>query len=358
MNNLNKLLSTFDLAGLPLKNRVVMAPMTRCRATENIPNDLMVTYYTQRSGAGLLITEGTSPAADGLGYARIPGIYNEAQKQGWKKIADAVHKNNSKIFMQLMHCGRICHSLNMAEGTTIMAPSAIAANGEMWTDQEGMKPLPTPKEMTETDIEKAINSFVEGSKMAIEAGIDGIELHGANGYLIDQFLNPASNQRTDDWGGTPEKRNRFALEVAKRVTAAIGANKVGIRLSPYGAFNDVNPNFDGLEDQYTALAKELGNLNMAYLHIVDHEAMGAPAVPQSIKVSLRENFKGAIILSGGYEAERAEADLIENKGDLIAFGRPFISNPNLVEKMGRGAALTPPNMDLFYTPGEEGYTTY
>ncbi len=351
------LFTPYKLGTHELKNRVVMAPMTRSRAINNKPNELMKTYYQQRSNAGLIITEGVSPSPNGLGYARIPGMYNMEQAEGWKGITDAVHAQGSRIFMQLMHCGRVGHPLNLPAGAKLLGPSAIAAPGEMWTDQEKMKPHPTPKEMSEADILMTIKEYAEASKLAIEAGCDGVELHGANGYLIDQFLNSASNQRTDRWGGSIENRIRFAVEVAKATVTAIGANQVGMRISPYGVFNGMQPDAQ-MDDLYAALSKELSNLGLAYIHVVDHSSMGAPAVKPEVKASIRDLFKGTYILSGGYDSESAARDLEAKKGELVAFGRPFISNPNLTEKLKSGAELVSPDFGTFYTPGEKGYTDY
>lgn len=352
-----KLLSEYTLEDIKLKNRVVMAPMTRSRAIDNIPNELMAEYYNQRSGAGLIITEGTSPSPNGLGYARIPGIYNEAQVLGWKKITDSVHKNNGKIFIQLMHTGRVSHPENMPKDSQVLAPSAIALEGEMYTDQKGMQPYPTPKEMTYEDIEQAQAEHVKAAKNAIEAGFDGVELHGANGYLIDQFINPASNKRTDIYGGSIENRTRFAIETAKKVSEAIGADKTAIRLSPYGAVNGMEQ-FDDLEETYEFLAQKLGELGITYIHIVDHSSMGSPEVSETVKSKIQKSFGKTIIASGGFDKERGESVLNENKGDLIAFGRPFISNPDLVNKFEKNLELVDPNYDTFYTPGEKGYTDY
>jgi N-ethylmaleimide reductase len=352
------LFTSYDLSGTELNNRIVMAPMTRCRAIGNIPNDLMAEYYAQRADAGLLITEGTAPSANGLGYARIPGLYSEAQVEGWKKVTTAVHAKGGKIFAQLMHTGRVSHPANMEAGTEIVAPSAIAlADGTMYTDSEGPQPYPVPREMTLADIEQAQNEFVKAAQNAIEAGFDGVELHGANGYLIDQFINTASNQRTDEYGGGHEARNRFAIETATKVAAAIGAEKTGIRLSPYGVFSGMVP-FEGLEDAYEHLAGELGKLNLAYIHIVDHSAMGAPPVTDSVKSKIKNAFGGTIIASGGLDKAKAEAALENGVGHLTAFGRPFISNPDLVTKLQHDQELAAPNMDTFYTPGPEGYTDY
>jgi N-ethylmaleimide reductase len=227
----------------------------------------------------------------------------------------------------------------------------------MYTDSQGMQPFPVPTEMTEADIQSAIQEYVTSSKLAIEAGFDGVELHGANGYLIDQFLNAASNLRTDKWGGSVAGRIRFALEVAKKVGEAIGFDRLGIRVSPYGAFNDMKVDAE-IENVYEQLADGLSNFGFLYMHVVDHSSMGAPEVKPTVKKKIRDHFSGFLILSGGYDAARAGRDLAEEKGDLVAFGRPFISNPGLVEKLKSGAPLTPPDATTFYTPGEKGYTDY
>ncbi len=382
------LFTSATLGKLQLNNRIVMAPMTRSRATGNVPNELMEKYYKLRADAGLIITEGTSPSPNGLGYARIPGMFSDAQVAGWKRVTDGVHAAGGKIFVQLMHTGRVSHPANMAAGTKIVAPSAVALAGDMWTDTNGMQPYPVPSKMTEEDIATAIAEYANASKRAIEAGFDGVELHAANGYLIDQFLNTATNQRTDKWGGdsdtvreaavrevspataspndkdqqlhrggSVENRIRFAVEVAKASTAAIGAERIGMRISPYGAFNGTaaDAKMDAL---YLRLVEELNAVGLVYIHVVDHSSMGAPEVSADLKAKIRANFNGKYILSGGYDAARANADLDSQKGDLVAFGRPFISNPDLVAKLQSGAALTAPDFSTFYTPGEKGYTDY
>ena len=353
----NTLFTPTTLGKLQLKNRVVMAPMTRSRATGNVPNALMEKYYADRASAGLIITEGASPSANGLGYVRIPGLFSDEQVQGWKRVNDAVHAKGGKIFVQLMHTGRVSHSANMAAGSKILAPSAVAAPGEMWTDSSGMQAHPVPAAMSEAEILSTIAEYAHASKRAIEAGFDGVELHGANGYLIDQFLNTATNQRTDRWGGSIENRIRFAVEVAKASVAAIGADRIGMRISPYGAFNGTAADAE-MDAMYLLLIEELNKLGLVYIHVVDHSSMGAPEVSPALKAKIRANFKGAYILSGGYDAARANADLDAKRGDLVAFGRPFISNPNLVEKLQSGAELTAPDFSTFYTPGEKGYTDY
>ena len=352
------LYSAYTLGNARLANRIVMAPMTRSRATNNIPNEPMVKYYSDRAGAGLIITEGTAPSPDGLGYARIPGLFSKEQVAAWKKVTNAVHQKGGKIFVQLMHTGRISHPLNLPDEGIVKGVSAVAAaNTQMYTDQQGMQPLPVPKEISINEIGGLIAEFVQSAEYAVEAGFDGVELHGANGYLLDQFLNTASNHRTDAYGGTPANRNRFVLEVAAAVAKAIGKDKTGIRLSPFGAFNDMQAD-EHTEQQYIQLAAGLKQTGIVYIHVVDHSSMGAPAVPQSVKDAIRDAFGGTIILSGGYDAARAEAELEESKGELVAFGRPFLANPDLVTRIRIGAELNPPDFDTFYTPGEKGYNDY
>jgi N-ethylmaleimide reductase len=317
----------------------------------------MAEYYSQRAEAGLIVTEGTSPSPNGLGYARIPGIFSTEQIEGWKKVTSAVHAKNGKIFIQLMHTGRISHPANLPAGAQIVAPSAIQPKGQMWTDTQGMQNFPVPKEMTLSDIKTAIKEYVQASKNAVEAGFDGVELHGANGYLLDQFLNPAANQRTDVYGGSAENRCRFVLEVAAEVARAIGKEKTGIRLSPYGAFNDVGP-FPETEVQYALLAEKLNAIGIAYIHLVDHSSMGTPKVEPTTVQKIRNNFKNALILSGGYTRERAEKDLASGMANLIAFGKMFLANPDLVTRLQNNAELNPPVMDKFYTADAKGYTDY
>jgi len=345
------------LGNQALQNRLVMAPMTRSRATGNVPNALMMEYYAQRGTAGLIITEGTSPSPNGLGYPRIPGIFSQDQVKGWKAVTDAVHAKGAKMFIQIMHCGRIAHPLNLPVGAHVMAPSAVAAAGEMYTDAEGMKLLPAPQAMTGEEIKSTIAEFVQGAKNAVTAGFDGVELHAANGYLLEQFIRPNSNQRTDNYGGPIENRARFVLEVAEAVMGAIGKEKVGIRLSPFGIFNDM-PVYDAMEADYTYLVQKLNDCGLVYVHLVDHSAMGAPPVPDDIKAVFRKLFQRTLILSGGYDAGRAESDLAAGRCDLIAVGRPFIANPDLVYRWKTVAAVNEVDMATFYTPGPKGYTDY
>jgi N-ethylmaleimide reductase len=353
-----KLFTPIKVGSIDLKNHIVMAPMTRCRAIGNIPNELMATYYQQRASAGLIITEGTSPSPNGLGYARIPGIFNKIQIDGWKKTTSAVHKLGGKIFLQLMHTGRISHTLNMQEGAEIIAPSAVKASGQMWTDAKQMQDYPIPRAMTSEDIFSTQNEFVTAAENAMEAGFDGVELHGANGYLLEEFLSPISNIRTDKYCGSVENRCRFVVEVASAVAAVIGKDKVGIRLSPYGVASDMH-NYPEVDATYEYLSSELNKLGIAYIHLVDHSAMGAPAVPVEIKKLIRNNFKNTIIGCGGYDKESAEAELKSGLFDLIGFGRPFINNPDLVERFELNHELSQSlKADLFYSADEKGYTDY
>jgi len=354
----NKLIIPGKIGAFETKNRIVMSPMTRCRALGNIPNELMATYYKQRAGAGLIITEGTSPSPNGLGYARIPGIFSNEQVQGWKKVTAAVHENGGKIVVQLMHTGRISHALNLPADAKILAPSAVKPAGQMWTDSQQMQDFSIPNAMTAEELKQTKNEFITAAKNAMEAGFDGVELHGANGYLLEQFLSPISNIRTDNYGGTIENRCRFVLEVTALVAGSNGQEKTGIRLSPYGVASDM-PHYDEIDETYDYLSKQLNDLEIAYIHLVDHSAMGAPEVPLKIKKIIRQNFKNTIILAGGYDAEKAESDLHEKLGDFIAFGRPFINNPDLVTRLKNNLPLSQDlKMDLFYSADENGYTDY
>lgn len=353
-----KLFTPIKVGSIDLKNRMVMSPMTRCRAIGNIPNKLMAEYYGQRSSVGLIITEGTSPSPDGLGYARIPGIFSKQQIEGWKLTTSAVHHKSGKIIIQLMHTGRISHSLNMSQGTQIIAPSAVKASGKMWTDTKMLQDYPLPKEMTSEDLLRIKNDYVEAAKNAIEAGFDGVELHAANGYLLEEFLSPLSNVRKDNYGGSIENRCRFVLEVVTNVAAEIGRGLTGIRISPFGVAGDM-PNYPEIDATYNYLSEHLNNLGIAYIHIVDHSSNGAPIVPLEIKQLIRNKFKNTIILSGGYNKEKAEADIESGLGDIVAFGRLFINNPDLTERFKNNWYLSKDlNTDTFYSADEKGYTDY
>jgi N-ethylmaleimide reductase len=352
------LFEPFQARALQLANRAVMAPMTRSRAVEaNTPNALMAEYYAQRASAGLVITEGTSPSPNGLGYARIPGLFNADQVRGWRLTTDAVHARGGKIVVQLMHTGRVTQAANLPAGAETLGPMAEVCPGQMYTDSQGMQPHSTPRAMTQADIDRTVAEYAQSARLAIEAGFDGIELHAANGYLIEQFLNANVNQRTDAYGAGIAGRNRFALEVARAAAQAIGADRVGIRLSPHGVFNGTGA-FPEVEAQFLALVRELSALGLLYLHVLDHSAMGAPPVPAELKRELRRSFDGPFIFAGGFDGASAERALAEGQADCIAFARSFLANPDLVQRMRANAPLNAPDMATFYTPGPKGYTDY
>jgi len=352
------LFSPYSIGPIALRNRLVMSPMTRSRASEGgVPNALMAEYYGQRAAAGLIVTEGVSPSPNGLGYARIPGIWNDAQVAGWKLVTKAVHDRGGRIFVQFMHTGRVGHPANLPAGAELLAPSAVAAEGQMWTDSQGLQAHPEPRAMTEAEVRHAIDEHVLAARNAIAAGFDGVELHGANGYLVEQFLSPHTNQRTDAWGGTIAKRIAFAVEVARAAAAAIGGNKVGIRLSPYGVNAGMKP-YSETDETYLALVPELAKAGLAYVHVVDHSALGAPPVPEELKLAMRKAWPRTFILAGGFDVVSAGKALAENRADLVAFGRAFLANPDLVARLEKGLELNAPDFGTFYTPGAKGYTDY
>lgn len=350
---MKKLFKPYSKASLQLKNHVVMAPMTRSRAIGNVPNELMATYYKQRSGAGLIITEGTSPSPEGLGYPRIPGIFNDAQVEGWKLVTNAVHEGGSKIFLQLMHTGRIAHSSNLPEGYHVVGLSAVKAAGEIYTDM-GMFEYSAPTVLDEAGIDRIILDHVQAAKNAIAAGFDGVELHGAHGYLLEQSLNPHINNRTDNYGGSIDNRSRLTLEIVEKIAAAIGADKVGLRLSPFLTSNDM-PAYDEVEvhETYVRLAGEVNQLSIAYLHISNN-----PGIPDKTHQEMRDAFANTIIYCNGFTAETAEAKLQDGSADLVAFGRSFLANPDFMRRIEKNAPLNAPDYNTLYSPGEEGYTDY
>ena len=354
----NLLFEPFTLGSLTLANRIVMAPMTRSRATaQHVPTPIMAEYYAQRASVGLIITEGVAPAANGAGYSRIPGLYTQEQVEAWKPVTTAVHAAGGRIFAQLMHTGRIGHHLNQDADTEILGPSAIAAGGQMYTDQEGMKPHPTPRAVETHEVQTLIGYFVDASKKAIEAGFDGVEIHGANGYLVEQFIRPSSNKRDDQYGGSPENWARFALEVTEAVATAIGKGKVGIRLSPWGENGDLpySPEYDVI---YSHLATGLSDLGIAYVHLVDHSSAGGKAIDPAIVADIRARFTGTLILNGGYDRARAEEALASGQADLIAIGRPLMANPDYVARIKQNAPLAPVDFSTAFLPGPKGYTDY
>jgi N-ethylmaleimide reductase len=354
----SSIFSPTRLGRLSLRNRIVMAPMTRSRAVEaNTPNELMAAYYGQRASAGLIITEGTSPSPNGAGYARIPGLWSQRQVEGWRLVTQAVHAKGGAIAVQLMHTGRVGHPLNLPKGAALVAPSAVAVEGEIHTDEKGQQPYPTPRAMTEADLALARQEYVTAAKNALAAGFDAVELHGANGYLLEQFLSPHTNQRTDDWGGSAGRRLRFVLEVVRDVIEALEGAPLGIRLSPYGVNGGMKP-YAAIDETYLALVAALVPTGLEYIHLVDHSAMGAPEVPARLKEDLRRAWPRSFILSGGFDRDKAEAALAAGSADLIAFGRPFLANPDLVHRLERRAPLAAPDFATFYTPGAKGYSDY
>lgn len=352
------LFEKFPLGAITLSNRLVMNPMTRCRAdAAGLANPLMAQYYEQRASAGLIVSEGIAPSANGKGYARIPGLWNQEQVTSWKAVTVAVHAAGGRIFAQLMHSGRVGHPANMPEGAKIVAPSALALAGQMYTDALGMQDHPVPQAMLEADIQQAKAEFVQAAQNAIAAGFDGVELHAANGYLIEQFLSPHTNQRSDGWGGTVAKRIRFALEVARECAAAIGGDKLGIRISPYGT-NSGMAAYPEVDETYLSLLPKLAGIGLLYVHLVDHSSMGAPAVPLAFKQALRTAWPRTFFIGGSFDQASGQQALDAGLTDLVGIGRAFLANPDLVHRLKEGLALNAPDVATFFTPGAKGYTDY
>ena len=342
------LFSPVRLGALELPNRIVMAPMTRNRTPGQAPNALNAAYYAQRASAGLIVTEGTTPDASGRGYIDIPGLYAPEHVEGWRKVAEAVHGRGGNIFVQLMHTGRISRP-EFLDGGRPVAPSAIAPAGEIFTF-EGMKPFLEPRALEASEIAPLAQTYGRAASLAREAGLDGVEIHGANGYLASQFLSPNANTRTDEWGGSIENRARFLLAATDYAIAAIGADRVGVRLSPGGKFNDIDD--PDPEATFAYVAEQLDKRRMAYLHITDTR----PGF--DVAALIRAHYKGTLILNGGYDLDRANADIGSGLADLIAFGVPFLANPDLPERLRTGAALNAPDSSTFYGGTAKGYTDY
>ncbi|MCU8021373.1 MULTISPECIES: alkene reductase [unclassified Shewanella] len=357
------LFMSYKLASLALNNRIVMAPMTRARTTQpgNIPNDLMAQYYAQRASAGLIITEATQISDDSQGYSFTPGVYTAEQIEGWKKVTAAVHQAGGKIFNQIWHVGRVSHPI-FQQGNTPIAPSAIAPVGtKVWIVDEAhpegqMVDCPEPKVMVQADIDRVVADFAQAGVNAVAAGFDGIEIHGGNGYLIDQFLRTNSNHRTDAYGGSQENRIRFLLEIVQAVSAKIGANKVGVRLAPYVTFKDMA--CPEIVDTILLAAKHLSALGVAYLHLSEADWDDAPQVPESFRVELRKVFKGSIIVAGRYDVARANEVIDNGYADLVAFGRPFIANPDLPYRLMHQLPLSAFDKGPLFGGCGVGYTDY
>lgn len=350
------LFSRYKLGDIELSNRMVMAPMTRCRAVEgNIPSPLAVTYYVQRARAGLIITEGSQVSPQGVGYVRTPGIYSLEQVAGWRKVTDAVHQSASKIFLQLWHVGRVSHS-DFLNGGLPVAPSALPVEGYVHTPL-GKKKIETPRAIELEEIPGIVNLFRRGAKNAKAAGFDGVEIHGANGYLLDQFLRDGSNRRTDQYGGSLQNRARLPLEVAKAVADVFGADRVGYRISPHFqrySMSDSNPH-----ETFCYFAEELNKLKLGYLHMIERVGEPMLVAPEARFASaVREIFKGTLILNGGYDAEKGNAAIQESEADLISYGSLFLANPDLPERFKRNAPLNAPDIATFYAGEEKGYIDY
>lgn len=354
----SKLFQPLRIGDIEVANRVVMAPLTRSRADEvngDLPGSHMnIEYYRQRSNAGLIISEGTQVSPIGKGYMATPGIYSEAQVEGWKTITKAVHDAGSRIVAQIWHVGRITHP-DLTGGAQPVAPSAVQAKGIAYT-RNGKVELPVPRALSVEEIAEVVDQYRRGAANAIRAGFDGIEIHGANGYLVDQFLRDGTNKRTDAYGGSVENRCRFALEIVDAVSKEIGAGRVGIRLSPVAPFNDIadsNP-----QAVFGYLVEELNKRGIAFIHFIEGATGGSRDVPGFDFAWARKTFKGVYIANNGYDRDMA-VDVVESgRADAVAFGRLYISNPDLVQRLKTNAPFTAPNPQTFYTPGPVGYIDY
>jgi N-ethylmaleimide reductase len=351
------LFSPFQLGPLSLPNRVVMAPMTRNRAGPgNVPSALNATYYAQRAGAGLIVSEATQVSPQGQGYPGTPGIHSAEQAAGWKPVTDAVHAKGGRIFLQLWHVGRISHPALQPGGALPVAPSAIAPAGQAWT-LDGMKDYVTPHALETAEVSGIVEDFRRGARLARESGFDGVELHGANGYLIDQFLRDGTNRRTDRYGGSALNRARFLIETAEAVVGEWGAERVGVRLSPTNPYNDIA---DGHPAATFATAiGELNRFGLAYLHIVEPGADDPVAAGERPDLRFfRKTWRGPLIANKGYDLARGNAVLRDGTADLVSFAALFLANPDLPERFRRGASFNPPDRKTFYGGGAKGYTDY
>ena len=356
--NTPTLFSPIQLGPIALPNRIFMAPLTRCRASEgHVPNELNVEYYAQRASAGLIISEATSVSAAGYGYPNTPGIHTESQVAGWKKVTEAVHSKGGHIYLQLWHVGRISHPAYQEDGTLPVAPSAIKPKGEVFTGA-AMEEYVTPRALETTELPGIIAEYVRGAQLAKQAGFDGVEIHNANGYLLDQFLRTGTNQRGDQYGGSLQNRSRLTLEVTEAVVGVWGADRVGIRFSPAGVFNDMT-DANPLET-FGHVLRELNRFGLAYAHITQVTAQDiAHGAAEGVgPKELRSAWNGNIVSAGGFTLESGNAALAEGWADAIAFGVPFIANPDLPERFRRKTELNKPDEATFYGGGPKGYTDY
>lgn len=349
--------SPYTLGPLQLKNRMVMAPLTRSRAeANNVPSPMATTYYSQRASAGLIITEATQASAGGQGYVSTPGIYSDAQVNEWKKVTDAVHQKGGLIFVQLWHVGRISHPV-FRNGELPVAPSAVAPRGVQTYTEDGFQDIPTPRALEKDEILGIVAEFRQAAINAKAAGFDGIEIHGANGYLLDQFLEDGTNQRTDEYGGSVENRSRLLFEVISAVIDVWDSNRIGLRLSPGGTFNDMCDSHP--QQTFGYVVKRLATLNLAYLHLVEPTPpQGERPMPDLSARYFRPLYTGTLIVAGGYTHDRANMVLHEGVADLVAFGQLFIANPDLVERFKTNGPLNPPDRDSFYGGTDKGYIDY
>jgi N-ethylmaleimide reductase len=351
------LFSPYQLGPLRLKNRMVMAPLTRSRAQAgNVPSEMAAEYYSARASAGLIITEATQVSAGGQGYISTPGIHSDEQVKGWKKVTDAVHAKGGLIFTQLWHVGRISHP-DFRNGEAPIAPSAVAPRGLSTFTPGGMKAIPTPRALATEEVPGIVEEFRHGAKNAKAAGFDGVEVHGANGYLLDQFLEDSTNLRTDRYGGSIENRSRLLLEVLQAVSGVWGSELVGVRLSPGGTFNDMLDCCP--QENFGYVVRKLAELKLAYLHLIEPaQSAGEHATPDLSARFFRPLYPGTLIVAGGYTLERANEVIKEGLADLVAFGQLFLANPDLVERFRRGAKLNKPNPETFYGGDAKGYIDY
>ncbi len=341
---------------LSLRNRVVMAPMNRRRAVNGIAGHSMALHYRQRASAGLLITDNTAVAANGGAYLHTPGIYTDQQTEAWQKVAEAVHAEGGRIFMQLVHAGRIGHPL-IQNGLPLVAPSAIAVNEQIRVPDNSHQPMTVPVAIATDEIPFLVNTFKRAAVRAIEAGFDGVEIHAAHGFLIDQFINPHSNLRTDDYGGSMINRTRFLFEVMRGVVGAIGKDKTAIRLSPFRRIYDLDTYPEELAT-HRYILDELQNLDILYVHFSNAITNGQPSIPTDYLRDARHRFRNLIMVAGGYTVESAEEVLQSGVADLVAFGKLYISNPDLVERIQHRAPLADWDERTFYQPGDAGYIDY
>ena len=349
------LFTPISIGPLALPNRIAMAPLTRSRAAEgNVPTALNALYYAQRASAGLIIAEATQVVPEGQGYISTPGIHSAEQIKGWQCVTGAVHAAGGRIVLQLWHVGRISHQSFQPGGKSPVAPSAIRPNGQAFT-AKGFEPIPTPRALDLAEIPGIVAQYAQGARNAMAAGFDGVEVHGANGYLIDQFLRDGTNTRTDAYGGSIDNRTRFLLEVVDAVTAAVGPERTGLRISPQNGQNDISDSDP--QRLFNHVASAISGKGLAFLHVIEGDTGGTPVPPFDYK-EIKRRFGGIVIANNGFDRERANEAIEEGRADLVAFGKPFISNPDLVTRLYLNAPLAPANRETFYGGADQGYTDY